>query len=1224
MSDINIQFNRDTAEEVRQLFTHAADTASEQVPQRRTTSEAMLQDFKGPYARTYEANVEVIRQDLSNFSAAFEQIASILGMAIDAYDQQMRDIANKGFWEMSAEEKWEFVKDLFGDTGAPPAPAILSSAQPPSTSPKNTEPTAAHVTDVISAIPQAIKDGVSQHERYDETLSELVTSLRGGLERFSRECAWVSISDSGVIDALVRWLEDNTNEYAWLRRIAEKLEAVSGDPNQVSALPYAALEAAIGPATTRTPLAIDSPTIQGTEASAGYIGDPVNAATGNFIEPETDLTYTESASTLTFTRMYNALNPTPGVFGVGWSSPLDSRLILTDENATWVKDDGQHLVFPRAGAGWDRAHLHPLWLTTENPSNLPIALPQEHSHHTQLLTIRDNTGALWVFSPTGAYLAHAATTGDAVTMHYSPQGLISRITHTRGRYLDIEYAGGHVAYIQGHEGSRVEYSYDDSGKLTGARTAAGTRYYTYNPQGLISAVTAADGTVEVENLYDNQNRVRSQHYPHGLTRNYSYLSSGVTLVTNQDGSHANTWISDHHGRLVGMIDAHQNRQTMAYDTFNNRVSITERDGATTTRLFNQRGLLTREVTPEGADITCEYDQHDRLTTLIVANGSVISYQYADTTGAERNPSVLVDALGGHTQLTWDEGLLMSMTGPTGVSVSCAYNAFGELISITNAAGDTTQCERDASGRIIALITPLGLTTRFTYDAAGNLLSRTEPDGSTWNFTYLTGGRLHTVTDPTGASTTYEYNTAGDIAQIVDPLGRVTAHGFDTMGNLTSLTDPAGATWSLVYDQLMQNTALIDPLGNTWRREFTVNGDLAAVIDPTGQRTTARTKRHSGIQEITDAFGTHTTTFDAYGRPVKQTSADGSEEMYTYDAAGHVVEILDAEGHLTALTRDARGEITSITSPEGRATTFTYDECGRPSTMTDPTGVVTALEYDADSRVIARTSSAGAREEITYDRASRVVAQRTNTGLARYGYDACGRLIFAFDQQFGTRRFAYDAAGQLVCATNGLGGKTRYTYTLTGQVARMTAPNGAVTSYEYDAAGQLLATVDALGRRSTASYDAAGRVLARTSSDGDQLTYTYDQGLLATLRFNQQLLARIERDAPSRRTQIFDYTCTGTSLVDEHTGTPVVHTFINDRLGRLVEHSTAGGHTGEGHRLRVSYTADGNRSAVDVDGAVTEYSYDQGTGLLTSLMRGVATPGGEGEQGSLAYEALTYH
>lgn len=89
----------------------------------------------------------------------------------------MRDIANKGFWEMSAEEKWEFVKDLFGDTGAPPAPAILSSAQPPSTSPKNTEPTAAHVTDVISAIPQAIKDGVSQHERYDETLSELVTSL---------------------------------------------------------------------------------------------------------------------------------------------------------------------------------------------------------------------------------------------------------------------------------------------------------------------------------------------------------------------------------------------------------------------------------------------------------------------------------------------------------------------------------------------------------------------------------------------------------------------------------------------------------------------------------------------------------------------------------------------------------------------------------------------------------------------------------------------------------------------------------------------------------------------------------------------------------------------------------------------------------------------------------------------------------------------------------------
>ena len=723
--------------------------------------------------------------------------------------------------------------------------------------------------------------------------------------------------------------------------------------------------------------------------------------------------------------------------------------------------------------------------------------------------------------------------------------------------------------------------------------------------------------------------MRSQNYPHGVTRRYSYLAGGLTLVTNEDGSHANSWISDAKGRLVGMIDANQNRQSMAYDTFSNRVSVTERDGAMTVSVYNKRGLLTREVTPEGADATYEWDAHDRPKTLITTSGAVISYEYADETGAERNPSTLVDALGGRTQMSWENGLLTSMIGPTGVSVTCAYDAYGELTAITNALGETTRFERDGTGRIQRIVTLLGLTTTFTYDAAGLLVAREEADGALWRFGYGTGGRLNTVTDPAGAVTTYEYNVAGEIARVVDPLGRTTTHDFDAMGNLASITDPAGSTWSLVYDQLMQNTALVDPLGHKWSREYDINGELASVTDPTGVRTTAKTERRSGIHQITDAFGTHTTTFDAYGRPTKTTGADGSEEIYTHDAAGNIVEVLDAEGHLTTITRDARGEITAITTPEGRTTAFTYDECGRPSTMTEPTGVVTTLEYDADSRVITRSTTAGVREEITYDKASRIISQRTNSGTARYGYDVCGRLTFAVDQQFGTRRFSYDQAGQLVCATNGLGGKTRYTYTPNGQVATLTAPNGAVTFYEYDAAGQLVTTVDPLGRRTTGTYDAAGRLLSTTNPDGDQLTYTYDAGgLLATTRFNQQLVSRVERDVRARTTRVLDYTQPGTSLTDENTGTPVVHTLITDRLGQLIERTTTGSDSTD-QQVRIDYTPDGARSHMVVNGQATDYTYDQHTGLLTTLMRTRSADNAVGEKGQSqsvpsVLESLTYH
>ncbi|WP_237225470.1 DUF6531 domain-containing protein, partial [Rothia nasimurium] len=1054
----------------------------------------------------------------------------------------------------------------------------------------------------------------------DDALREKIANLSGALSSYQIDCSWAPIDAAKVVEAINRWCDENASEHTWLEKIATEFENVTGDASQVASIPYVTLEASVGPAATRTPLAVDAPTIRGTEASAGYIGDPVNAATGNFIEPETDLTYTGASSALTFTRMYNAGNDQTGLFGIGWSSSLDSRLILTDERATWVKEDGQHLIFPRAGQGWERAHLHALWLTQEQPNHVGLSLPAEHTHHQNLLVIRDNAGQIWVFSPAGTYLGHKASDGNVITFTYNSENLPTRITHSRGRFIDIEYVGGYVAYIQGHEGSRVEYSYDCTGHLLSATTAVGTRSYAYNEAGLISAVTAADGTVEVENTYDQLGRVSSQNYPHGVVRRYSYLSGGVTLVANEDGSHANTWISDEHGRLIGMIDANQQRQSMGYDTFNNRVSVTERDGSTTVRLFNKRGLLTREVTPEGADITCQWDEHDRLITMMTASGAVLSYEYADSTGEQRNPAVLIDALGGRTEMVWRDGLLMSMLGPTGVGVTFTYDALGDLVGVTNAAGHTTRFERDASGRVTELVTPLGARTAFTYDGAGHLVAREDADGAVWRFTYGVGDRLTEVKDPAGAVTTYEYGVAGDVVAVVDPLGRRTARSFDSMGNVSSLVTPSGSTWVFNYDELMQNVGVVDPLGHMWAREFDVNGEVTALIDPTGVRTSAQLNRSSGIQTITDAFGSYTTHFDAYGRPVKESTPDGSEEVFTYDAAGNVVEILDAEGHLTVLGRDARGEITSITSPEGRVTSFNYDECGRPWTMTDPAGVTTTLTYDADSRVVGRASSSGAFEELTYDAVSRVLVQRTNTGVARYGYDVCGRVTSAFDTKFGRRRFAYDAAGQLVKAVSGLGGVTRFEYTADGLLAARTDAHGAVTRFTYDAAHQLVSATDSLGRVTRASYDAAGRLVTTVNPDGGELSYSYDAaGLLEKSFFNQQLIARVEREALTRTVKIYDYTTFGTDLIAKDL-VPTIHTLSHDRLGRVSEYnrSTSGAlntHAqGSNTCVSYTYTPDGATASTTVDGVSTHYTYAAHTGLLTSALRSTAT----------GREELTYH
>ena len=100
--------------------------------------------------------------------------------------------------------------------------------------------------------------------------------------------------------------------------------------------------------------------VTGKTPSSGFANDPVNVATGNFIEPEIDLEYSGLASSCALTRMYNSVallddSMDTGVFGPGWSSNLDVKLFFEDEGATRILPDGRHIFYARQGEGFARA-----------------------------------------------------------------------------------------------------------------------------------------------------------------------------------------------------------------------------------------------------------------------------------------------------------------------------------------------------------------------------------------------------------------------------------------------------------------------------------------------------------------------------------------------------------------------------------------------------------------------------------------------------------------------------------------------------------------------------------------------------------------------------------------------------------------------------------------------------------------------------------------------------
>ena len=149
-----------------------------------------------------------------------------------------------------------------------------------------------------------------------------------------------------------------------------------------------------------------------------------------------------------------------------------------------------------------------------------------------------------------------------------------------------------IVAVTGSDGRTVAYGYDDEGRLTTVSGPLGTRTYRWTgtaEQSLIAAVVDADGVVEVENIYDEQRRVVRQRSPFGRMTRFGYLPGRVTVVSDEDGTRSNTWIADDRGRLVGVVDAAEQRQSTSYDRHGNPVLVTERDGATTVHEYDEPG-----------------------------------------------------------------------------------------------------------------------------------------------------------------------------------------------------------------------------------------------------------------------------------------------------------------------------------------------------------------------------------------------------------------------------------------------------------------------------------------------------------------------------------------------------------------------------------------------------------------------------------------------------------
>lgn len=1292
--DVEFDFNH--ADILLSIFRYLKRKLEIQLPERQRYIGIAQREFKGHFARVFDQNCKYSISECKNLITALGDAAADLQKYTDAAHQENEN--RKKFREAMAhwEEEKKKIRDnieyenrgqlisLRKDPSAyyPPQPQPNLDSEGPKfderapiiksrntgrnaevigrnrthRAEKRARDAAQDATETTSAIPGNIVKFAQKNSTLDQRIAELYSNITKCYSSFVEHTSWGFFDAVSLFNSLAKWVDANQSDVRWILTVAEAF-ATAGSQGMLGPI-YSEADFLDYPqylntgyirnylkeqkiSTDRPSIDVSRATITGAVYSAGYALDPVNVATGNFIEHECDLSFEHApaASLIKLERMYNSVAVTypeeapSGIFGLGWSSTLDTQLTLSNTGAVWHTPDGRALAFPRMGDGFGRVPSESYWLSKTVPGDELYSYVSTAT--TKAIKTARNAGRkvsapttpayYWVvynskhvryfYDPSGAWTGvmegHYATLTLPLYSSDSATGALelTDIIHpASGRGLQIRYGSSPrdnrirpesaSTYLIDHDVQildTVTYIYDDNDLLAAVNRPDGIRRYTHNAKRLIEEVWDVNGHREVTNTYDGQGRVVHQLTEHSREVSFVYAPGIMTIVADAiTGDSSNIWRSDERGRLSSMTAADGSRQVMRYDKFGNRISVTERDGSTISRSYDSYSRLAKQLTPEGALSKYTWDEHNRLLTTSVCDFRdrlnpgdpvVVSYTY-ESTGANPNPITMTDGNGHTTEYSWDEyGNLLSVTDPTGVRTTYTYNARQELISITNGVGDTVHLEYDKHGRIVQVRDALGHVTSTHWNSAGQLASVTDAAGSRWSLTYpeLAPEELDIPAfvrqNLTSSSTHRAHNTSRPIGQLpvslTDPYGHVTHFEYNNGNQLTAVTDPLGRTNRAVFDAWGNMVKTINALGAVTNYEYDGLSQLIAVTDPLGARSEFDYDLAGEISQITDATGvvTHRTVNRRTGKETTSSGGILGSSFRHVDYLGRV--IIEGENNPQNFTSS---------QPVRRASQSSKSPSASPRNSETVTEFTT---YDAAGNPVETLDAHG--------------------GLTHRTYDAANRLIREVSAAGRTQTFDYDQAGRL--RRMGVGLSVPEQKPTVGENVEWEEPTAwAYTTLTYDAASRIIARTYPDGTTEHTTYDALGRIV-RVQHGARTATYAYDRcsrlirmsdNSTGTRRFIYDAAGQLVTavDALGYRTH-FEYDAAG-QMVRTLDATGQVTTYIYDAAGQLIRTVKGAGSTAE---ITSTYTYDAaGRLLSENNGERTRaYSYDyQGGGLLASL------------------------
>ena len=357
-----------------------------------------------------------------------------------------------------------------------------------------------------------------------------------------------------------------------------------------------------------------------------------------------------------------------------------------------------------------------------------------------------------------------------------------------------------------------------------------------------------------------------------------------------------------------------------------------------------------------------------------------------------------------------------------------------------------------------------------------------------------------------------------------------------------------------------------------------------------------------VQQLTVQGAGYATqhNYDSLNRRVNTLDARSGLVQFEYAASGELTALTDPINAQTRYDRDGLGQVLTLRSPDSGTANHSYDAAGGLVLRSDARGVVTSYTYDALGRLTnlnhsgagLPSQSFGFNYDETFAGNNNSIGQLTSmigpASVTSFGHDPLGRLVRQTQ-----RSFPDWASG---------GGRTLEHVTsvvrdAAGQPISLTLPSGRVLSYTR-ANGVLLAISVAANAGATGTalisqiqwlpFGGAGAWFWHTNTGVRSHDRSFDTAGRAVRYSLGNQVRDLTYDAADR--------IAGFTHYNAFTGAPVPslnQQFGYDELNRLTSVAQFG------RMAAIAYDANGNRTAMNINGAVGTYSTQPQSNRMTS-------------------------